>query len=93
MKRLMQLLIGLSLVWATTVHGADVLRFRGENSQGIFKETGLLKSWPEEGLTPLWTYTGLGVGWSSMSKVGNRLFTTGTDAEDKSREIVVCLDL
>ena len=33
MKRLMQLLIGLSLVWAMTAHGADVLRFRGENSQ------------------------------------------------------------
>ena len=93
MKRLMQLLIGLSLVWAMTAHGADVLRFRGENSQGIFNEKGLLKSWPEEGLSPLWTYTGLGVGWSSVSKVGNRLFTTGTDAEDKSREIVVCLDL
>ena len=55
MKRLLQLLIGLSLVWAITSHGADVLRFRGENSQGIFNETGLLKSWPEEGLTPLWT--------------------------------------
>ena len=93
MKRLMQLLIGLSLVWTIACHGADVLRFRGENSQGIFNETGLLKSWPEEGLTPLWTYTGLGVGWSSVSKVGNRLFTTGTDAEDKSREITVCLDL
>ena len=45
MKRLMQLLIGLSLVWAMTAHGADVYRFRGENSQGIFNEKGLLKSW------------------------------------------------
>jgi len=85
------LIAALTLAGATLFAG-DVLRFRGENSQGIFEEKGLMKAWPEGGLTPKWTYSGLGEGWSSVIKVGNRLYTTGSDMSVK-KEMVVCLDL
>ncbi len=57
----------------------DVPRFRGDNSQGMYlQEKGLLKTWPQGGLTPKWTATGFGEGWSSVIKIGNRLYLTGT---------------
>ena len=85
------LLAAALVIGGATLFAGDVLRFRGENSQGRFEETGLMKAWPQEGLTPKWTYTGLGEGWSSPIKVGNRLYITGSDMNEK-KEMVVCLD-
>ena len=51
-----------------------------------------MKTWPQEGLTPKWTYSGLGEGWSSPIKVGNHLYITGSDTSAK-KEMAVCLDL
>ena len=89
-----KILLAAALVIAgSSLFAGDVLRFRGENSQGSFtEEKGLMKSWPQEGLTPKWIYTGLGEGWSSPIKVGNRLYITGSDMSAK-KEKVVCLDL
>ena len=71
----------LVVMGGAALFAGDVFRFRGENSQGMYlEEKGLLKTWPQEGLTPKWTYTGLGEGWSSPVKVGNRLYVTGTGA-------------
>ena len=87
------LLAAALVIAGTSLFAGDVLRFRGENSQGMFtEEKGLMKSWPQEGLTPKWIYTGLGEGWSSPIKVGNRLFISGSDMSVK-KEMVVCLDL
>ena len=63
----------LIVMGGAALFAGDVYRFRGENSQGKFDESGLMKSWPQGGLTPKWTYTGLGEGWSSPIKVGNFL--------------------
>ena len=81
------------LLFAGTVCAEDVLRFRGENSQGKYAETGLLDVWPEEGLTPLWVNEDLGGGWSSVIKVKDRLYLNCLDQEDSKKEAVVCLDL
>ena len=84
----------LVIVGGATLFAEDIFRFRGENSQGMYtKETGLLKTWPQEGLTPKWTASNLGEGWSSVAKVGNRLYVTGTAAGRPRKEHVVCLDL
>ena len=82
----------LVVMGGTAIFAGDVFRFRGENSQGIFEEKGLIKTWPQDGLTPKWTYSGLGEGWSSSIKVGKHLFITGSDMNEK-KEMVVCLDL
>ena len=89
------LLTAALVIAGASLFAGDVLRFRGENSQGMFsEEKGLMKSWPQGGLTPKWTYTGLGEGWSSVIKVGNFLYTTGSDMTSKPKmEKVACLDL
>jgi len=40
-------------------------------------ETGLLKTWPKDGPELVWTASGLGHGYSSVSVAGGRLFTAG----------------
>ena len=84
---------GLACLLTGSLQAADVYRFRGENAQGKFNETGLLKQWPEEGLEPKWTYTELGAGWGSVIKVANRLYVSGLDPENNRMEAIFCLDL
>jgi len=56
---------------------ADSADFRGPTRDGIFTETGLMKSWPEEGPKQNWAIDGLGKGFSSVSVVGDSIYTTG----------------
>ena len=57
--------------------GADWPCWRGEYRDGICRETGLLKEWPEEGPKPLWRSRELGEGFSGPAIVGNMLYTMG----------------
>ena len=76
----------LVIMGGSALFAGDVLRFRGENSQGMYlEEKGLMKTWPQEGLTPKWTASNLGEGWSSPIKVGNRLYITGTGAAQRQQ--------
>ena len=71
----------------------DVFRFRGDNSQGKYNETGLLDSWPEGGLIPKWVNDDLGEGFSSVIKVKDRIYVGCVDSKDEKKDSVVCLDL
>jgi outer membrane protein assembly factor BamB len=51
--------------------------YRGPNRDGLSPDTGLLKQWPEGGPPLAWKATGLGQGYSSISIVGDRIFTMG----------------
>jgi len=62
---------------APLARGADWPRFRGPNGDGKSAQTGLLKEWPAEGPTLLWSVEDLGFGYSSVSVVGDTLYTTG----------------
>ncbi|RMH18942.1 MAG: alcohol dehydrogenase [Acidobacteria bacterium] len=68
---LLLLLAGLPLA------AADSPQFRGPNRDGIFPETGLLKSWPEGGPKLLWMAEGLGESYASVSVADGRIYTTG----------------
>lgn len=58
---------------------ADWPQFRGPNRDGISAETGLLKSWPAGGPEKLWvSEADLSDGFSSVSVVGDSIYTTGT---------------
>jgi len=81
------------LCFSGVLFAEDVFRFRGENSQGKYNETGLLDRWPEGGLTPEWINSDLGEGWSSVIKVKDRLYLGCLDSNNSQRESVVCLDL
>jgi len=55
----------------------DWPQWRGPERTDISPETGLLKEWPAEGPKLAWKATGLGAGFSTVSVVGNRIFTAG----------------
>ncbi|MFN8206054.1 MAG: PQQ-binding-like beta-propeller repeat protein [Bacteroidales bacterium] len=52
-------------------------QWRGDNRDGIYNETGLLKQWPETGPGLLWHYDELGDGHTSASVTADRIFTSG----------------
>jgi len=55
----------------------ETSQWRGPDRKGIFHETGLLKSWPENGPELLWSIEGLGAGHSSPGIGNNRIFIKG----------------
>jgi len=65
------------LLFAQTPHG-----WRGAERNGFYNETGLLKSWPENGPELLWVVEDLGSGYSSPVIVNNRLYVTGMNADE-----------
>jgi outer membrane protein assembly factor BamB len=67
----------------------DWPQFRGPNRDGTSAETGLLQELPPGGPPLVWKTTGLGIGYSSVSVVGNRIYTVGENSEVSS---VVALD-
>ncbi len=72
------------LFLALTCHPAsadDWAQWRGPKRDGVSPETGLMKSWGSNGPPFLWMARGIGAGYSSVSVVGNRIFTTGEGAD------------
>ncbi len=81
--------IGALLMTALFVMAADWPQWRGPRRDGISPETGLLKSWPQEGPRLAWKTQGLGEGYSSVAVAQGRLFTQG---QRGSQEFVIALD-
>ena len=65
-------------------------QWRGPERTGGSSETGLLKAWPEGGPKLVWRFDQAGIGYSSFSVVGSRLFTMG--ARDGT-EYVIAVDV
>jgi len=57
-------------------------QWRGENRDGVYNETGLLKIWPPDGPQLLWSYEGLGAGYTSVAIVGEKIYITGLDDDN-----------
>lgn len=51
--------------------------FHGTDRTNKSAETGMLKEWPKDGPKLLWTVSGLGEGYSSVSSGGGLLYTAG----------------
>ncbi|MEX2112241.1 MAG: PQQ-binding-like beta-propeller repeat protein [Pirellulales bacterium] len=56
---------------------ADWPEWRGAQRDGISADTGLLDAWPAGGPELEWKASGLGLGFSSVSVAGDRIFTMG----------------
>lgn len=56
----------------------DWPQFRGPFRNGFSPETGLLKQWPEAGPPKVWTVSGVGGGYSSVSVVDGVIYGTGS---------------
>ena len=64
--------------------------FHGERRDNRSAETGLLKTWPEDGPQLLWTASGIGHGYSSVAVAHGRILTAGMIEGDT---YVVALDM
>jgi len=67
----------------------DWYQWRGPNRDGKSPETGLLKAWPAGGPPLAWRTAGAGIGFSSLSASGGRLYTLGGRSD---REYVIAFD-
>jgi outer membrane protein assembly factor BamB len=57
--------------------------WRGPGRTGVYNETGLLTSWPENGPKLLWEATGHGTGYSSATVTSDAVYVTGVhDGKD-----------
>ncbi|HOX58294.1 MAG TPA: PQQ-like beta-propeller repeat protein [Candidatus Paceibacterota bacterium] len=74
----------LSLAAAAQAAPGDWPQFRGPNRDGASAETGLLRELPPGGPPLAWKATGLGIGYSTVSVLGNRVYTIGDDNEASS---------
>lgn len=66
----------------------DWPQWRGPNRDGISKETGLLKVWPDGGPKVVWK-SPIGDGYSAVSISQGRIYTMDSKGQE---EYVVCLD-
>ena len=93
MKRIVLfLMLTMMFVPATRMYGADSPRFRGPEGDGIFRESGLLKKWPEDGPTLAWTAKGLGTGFSSAAVADGVVYVTGMDEQKQGYLFAFNLD-
>ncbi len=87
MKRLSALLIIIAS--GIVVSAADWPQWRGPERNGISRETGLLKAWPEKGPRQFWAINNLGAGYGALAVKGDRVFVQGSSS---SASILFCLN-
>jgi outer membrane protein assembly factor BamB len=78
------LLIIISIIFCRTapVKGQSIYGWRGDGRSGIYKETSLLKSWPEKGPSLLWESHEAGMGFSSVTVSDDAIYITGRKGND-----------
>lgn len=89
MKNYLLLISVLALLSGCT-NNSEFAQWRGPDRNGIFPETGLLDSWPDEGPELLWVYEGLGRGFASPAVTSNGIYING---EENGSAYLHALDL
>jgi outer membrane protein assembly factor BamB len=69
---------------------ADWTQWRGPKRDGRAEEPALNLDWGKQPPKHLWTITGMGQGYASLSTADHRIYTTGNFPDGQS---VVCIDL
>lgn len=93
MKHLNAILLAIIVIAnlsSCTEQKTKVSQWRGTERNGIYNETGLLKSWPETGPELLWSFEGLGNGYGSPVVSNGKVFVNG---EIDSTAYLFCFDL
>lgn len=60
-----------------TVNTQNVAQWRGPERNGIYTDTNLLSTWPDEGPALIWSVDGIGKGFSSTAIADDAIFVTG----------------
>jgi len=71
------LLLASLLLLVSAAQADDWPQWRGPNRDGRSREKGLMRKWPGTGPRKLWSVRGLGEGYSTVSVVGDVIYTTG----------------
>jgi outer membrane protein assembly factor BamB len=74
---------GMAPAGADPSRGADWPQFRGPHQNGVSAEKGLLRSWPESGPKVVWKKP-IGSGFSSMTVVGDAIYTMAVEGESET---------
>ncbi len=80
---------GTVLLVIRPVAADDWPGWRGAQRDGICREKGLLKEWPQEGPPLAWKTSGLGEGFSTVAVVGKVIYTQG---HKDGKQCVMALD-
>ena len=72
------------------LHAQNNSQWRGENRNGVYNETGLLKEWTADGPELLWKYEELGEGFTSAAIANGNIYITG---QTDDQLILYVLDL
>lgn len=83
-------LLALPLAAAGPAADSDWSQWRGPKRDGISPDTGLLAAWPPSGPALAWKTAGIGTGYSSVTVLGDRLYTLG-DTADSSNLLAINL--
>ena len=70
---------------AAQAPSTDWPQWRGPERNGVSRETGLLREWPQSGPAVVWSASQLGAGYGSVAVAGSRVFVQGM----KNRQSVV----
>ncbi len=68
----------------------NIYQWRGDNRDGVYNETGLMKKWSESGLPELWYCEGIGNGYGSPVVSDSMVYVTG---EIDSTSYLFAIDL
>lgn len=82
-------LLFVLLIAGTMIFAQENAQWRGENRDGIYAESGLLKEWPIDGPELLWHFDVLGEGHASAAVTEKNVYTAGTEGENG---FVIALD-
>jgi outer membrane protein assembly factor BamB len=77
MRRVLTALCLFAIAFAAAAAEPDWPTFRGADRTDVSKEKGLLAKWPQDGPPVVWKTTGIGVGFSSVAVMGDKIFTLG----------------
>lgn len=92
MQRIQRIaVLAIAAALARPAGADDWPQWRGPRRDGISREKGLLEQWPEGGPRRLWAVDGLGDGFSTVSVVGDRIYTTGID-RGEGRLVILSTD-
>lgn len=83
MKNIILAIIVLICLFNLQSQAQEIAQWRGDNRDGIYNDTELLKEWPENGPKLLWHYDELGPGHASASVTKDAIYTAGTNEEGR----------
>ncbi|MDP4289962.1 MAG: PQQ-binding-like beta-propeller repeat protein [Bacteroidota bacterium] len=73
--------LAVLLFLSATIFGQAPTKWRGPQANGIYPDKGLLKVWPADGPQVLWTFDGLGQGFSTPVFTRDYIYVSGMSVD------------